>query len=70
MNIFSQLCGNNGCLWILILLLLAASSGNSIENVLAGSCTPILIALIYSMWRNGTLSHLLYGSNNGCGCNN
>ncbi len=68
MNIFSQ-CGNNSCLWILILLLLAASfSGNSLENVLAGSCTPILIALIYSMWKNGTLANLLCGNGNGCGC--
>ena len=74
MNIFSQFSGNNGCLWILILLLLAAScSGNGIESVLAGSCTPILIAIVYSMWKNGTLANLLYGSNNGgcgCGCNN
>lgn len=71
MNLFSS-CGNNSCLWILILLLLAAScSGNGIEGVLSGSCTPILIALIYSMWKNGTLSNLLCGSgcNCGCGCN-
>ena len=70
MNIFSQFGGSNSCLWILILLLLAAStSGNGIDSVLAGSCTPFLIALIYSMWRNGSLANLLYGSNNGCGCN-
>ena len=61
MNIFSS-CGGNSCLWILILLLLAAScSGNGIDGVLSGSCTPILIALIYSMWKNGTLSNLRNG---------
>ncbi len=73
MNIFSQCCGTNSCLWILILLLVAAScSGNGIDGVLSGSCTPILIALIYSMWKNGTLSNLLCGNGScgcGCGCN-
>ncbi|MDE6001127.1 MAG: chorion class high-cysteine HCB protein 13 [Clostridia bacterium] len=72
MNIFSQ-CGGNSCLWILILLLLAAScSCNGLEGVLSGSCTPVLIALIYSMWKNGTLSNLLCGNGScgcGCGCN-
>ncbi|MDE7329654.1 MAG: chorion class high-cysteine HCB protein 13 [Clostridia bacterium] len=68
MNLFSG-CGNNSCLWILILLLLASScSGNGLESVLSGSCTPILIALLYSMWKNGTLSSLLCGNNGGCGC--
>ncbi len=68
MNIFSC-CGSNSCLWILILLLVAAScSGNGLEGVLSGSCTPILIALIYSMWKNGTLSSLLCGGGNSCGC--
>ena len=69
MNLFSS-CGNNSCLWILILLLLAASScsGNGLEGVLSGSCIPVLIALIYTMWKNGTLSSLLCGGGNGCGC--
>ncbi len=68
MNLFSQ-CGNNSCLWILILLLIAASvSDNGLEGVLAGSCTPILVALIYTMWKNGTISNLLCGNNGGCGC--
>lgn len=73
MNIFSSCGGNNSCLWILILLLLAAScSGDGLANVLSGSCTPVLIALIYSMWKNGTLANLLCGNGNcgcGCGCN-
>jgi hypothetical protein len=72
MNLFSQCGGTNICLWILIILLIAASStSGGLENVLSGSCTPILIALIYSMWRNGTLSSLFCGNNNGggCGCN-
>ncbi|MCH5142692.1 MAG: hypothetical protein J1G07_03140 [Clostridiales bacterium] len=67
MNIFSS-CGNNTCLWILILLLLTAGfTGSSLEDVLSGSCTPILLALIYSMWKNGTLSRMLCGN---CGNNN
>lgn len=73
MNIFSQCGGNNNCLWILILLLLAASgsSCNGLEGVLSGSCIPILVALLYSMWKNGTLANLLCGNggNSGCGCN-
>ena len=69
MNLFSQ-CGNNSCLWILILLLIAASAtDNGLEGVLEGSCTPILVALVYTMWKNGTISNLLCGnSGNGCGC--
>ena len=40
MNLFSG-CGNNSCLWILILLLLAAScSGNGIEGVLPVAAPP------------------------------
>lgn len=70
MNIFSGCgCGSNSCLWILILLLIAAScSGNGIESVLSGCCTPVLIALLYAMWKNGTLSSIFCGNNN-CGCN-
>lgn len=70
MNIFSQCGGTNSCLWILIVLLLIAASSNcnGLEGVLSGSCTPILIALIYSMWKNGTLSKLLCGSGGSCGC--
>ena len=71
MNIFSQCGGPNSCLWILILLLLALSfSGSNLCEILSGSCTPVLIALIYTMWRNGTLSNLLCGNSNGCGCGN
>jgi len=69
MNIFSS-CGTNSCLYILILLLLAASASNcnGLEGVLSGSCIPLLIALIYSMWKNGTLQSLLGGNCNSCGC--
>ena len=71
MNIFSGCgCGSNSCLWILILLLIAAScSGNGLDSVLSGSCTPILIALIYAMWKNGTLSSIFCGNGPPCGCN-
>ena len=69
MNIFSQFCGCNSCLWILILLLIASScSENGLEGVLSGSCTPILVALVYTMWKNGTLNSLFCG-NSDCGCN-
>ncbi len=70
MNLFTN-CGTNNCLWILILILLAIScGGNSLEHILSGSCTPLLIALIYTMWKNGTLSNLFCGTgcNQGCGC--
>ena len=75
MNIFSQFGGSNSCLWILILLLIALSfSGNSLCEILSGGCTPLLLALAYTMWRNGTLSNLLCGNGNGngcgCGCGN
>jgi len=67
MNLFNGL-GGNSCLWILILLFVASTyGGNGIEGVLAGSCTPMLIALIYTMWKNGTLNNLLFGNKN-CGC--
>ena len=67
MNVFSNF-GCNTCLWTLILLLLAAGfTGNSLDDILSGSCTPILLALIYSMWKNGTLSRMLCGT---CGNNN
>ncbi|MCD8039902.1 MAG: hypothetical protein LUF82_00065 [Clostridia bacterium] len=69
MNIFSN-CGSNSCLWILLLLLIAAGcSGNGLEQVLSGSCTPVLIALLYTMWRNGTLSSILCGNDGGGCCN-
>ncbi len=69
MNIFSQFGGCNSCLWILILLLIAAScSENGLENVLSGGCTPIFAALVYTMWKNGTLNNL-FCCNNHCDCN-
>ncbi|MBE7088893.1 MAG: chorion class high-cysteine HCB protein 13 [Clostridiales bacterium] len=68
MNLFSQ-CGGNSCLWILILLLLAAScSGKCLDGILSGACTPVLIALLYTMWKNGTLSNIFCGNNCNCGC--
>jgi hypothetical protein len=72
MNLFSCGDNNNTCLWILILLLLAASTcGRGLDSALSGSCIPILIALLFTMWRNGTLSSIFCGNGggNGCGCN-
>ena len=72
MNLFSCCGGTNSCLWILILLLIASAySDNGIQDVLEGSCTPLLLAVLYTMWKNGTLRNMLCGGNgNGCGCNN
>ncbi|MBO5328114.1 MAG: chorion class high-cysteine HCB protein 13 [Clostridia bacterium] len=68
MNLFSN-CGGNSCLWILILLLLAAScSGKCLDGILSGACLPVLIALVYTMWKNGTLSNIFCGNGCGCGC--
>ena len=58
----------NGCLWILIVLLILGTCGNVFNSsVFTGCGLPILIALVYCMWRNGTLRTILGG---GCGCNN
>lgn len=70
MNLFSGLgCSSNSCLWIILLLLIAAGcSGNGIDSVLSGSCTPILVALLYTMWKNGTLSSIFCGNCGSCNC--
>ncbi len=59
----------NSCLWILIILLILGTCGNVFNSsVFTGCGLPILIALLYCMWRNGTLRTILGGC--GCGCNN
>lgn len=60
----------NSCLWILIILLILGSSGNVFNSsVLSGCGLPILIALGYCAYKNGTLA-TIFGGNGGCGCNN
>ena len=54
----------NSCLWILIALLILGTY----SSVFTGCGLPILIALVYCMWKNGTLRTILGGG--GCGCNN
>lgn len=65
----------NGCLqgntllWILIILLILGQNGNVFHSsALSGCGIPVLIALGYCMYKNGTLANILNG--NSCGCNN
>lgn len=65
--------GGNSALWILILLLLTANQRSGCgcdNNAFSGCSTPILIALLFCLCRNGTLCSLLGCNNgdNGCGC--
>ena len=66
--------GSNGCLWILIGLLILGSSGNNLLNsrALTGCGWPFLIALAYCLYKNGTLSALAnrLGLGGSCGCGN
>ena len=65
----SCLQGNSG-LWILIILLILGTCGNVFNSsVFTGCGLPVLAALLYCMWRNGTLRSVFCGGN-GCGCNN
>ena len=62
--------GNNSYLWILIILLiLGTGSGLFSSSIFKGCGWPILVALAFCMWKNGTLG-TIFGGNGGCGCNN
>ncbi len=73
MNCFSQ---GNTTLWILVaLLILGSKNGNFCSGVLDGCGLPIIIALLYCLYKNGTLSSLLTPNcccqrpeHCGCGC--
>lgn len=69
MNCFTQ---SNTTLWILVaLLILGSKDGCFCSNALSGCALPIIIALLYCLYKNGTLSSLLTPNcscNNGCGC--
>lgn len=62
-------CGNT-TLWILIaLLVLGSKDGGGFDGVFNGCTMPIVIALLYCLYKNGTLSSILTPScNNSCGC--
>ena len=64
------LTGGNTTLWILIaLLVLGSKNGVFCSNVFNGCGLPILIALLYCLYKNGTLASLLTPSCNcNCGC--
>lgn len=60
----------NVTLWILIaLIVLGSKDGIFCSNVFSGCGLPILLALLYCLYKNGTLSALLTPSCNQCGCN-
>ena len=69
MNCFSQ---GNTTLWILIaLLVLGCKDGIFCSNILNGCGLPIIVALLYCLYKNGTLSSLLTPPcccQNNCGC--
>ncbi len=57
MTCFTQ---GNTTLWILIaLLVLGSKDGIFCSNTLSGCTLPIIIALLYCLYKNGTLSQIL-----------
>ncbi|MBE5744662.1 MAG: hypothetical protein E7355_00810 [Clostridiales bacterium] len=62
----------NTTLWILIaLLVLGSKDGIFCSNVFSGCGLPILIALLFCLYKNGTLSAILTPPCNcSCGCSN
>ena len=59
----------NATLWILIaLLVLGSQDGIFCSNVFSGCGLPIILALLFCLYRNGTLAALFTPSCN-CGCN-
>ena len=63
----------NTTLWILIaLLILGSKDGIFCEGIFSGCGLPIVVALLYCLYKNGTLSSILTphcNCNCGCGCN-
>ena len=63
-------CCNQGnmTLWILIaLLVLGSKDGIFCSNVFSGCGLPIIIALLFCLYKNGTLAAILTPQC-GCGC--
>ena len=56
----------NTTLWILIaLLVLGSKNGIFNSSVFSGCGLPILVALLYCLYKNGTLANILTPA---CGC--
>ena len=73
---FMNCClSGNVTLWILIaLLVLGSKDGMFCSNVFSGCGLPIIVALLYCLYKNGTLAAALTPRCNcncgcGCGCN-
>ena len=65
---FFMTCCNQGnvTLWILIaLLVLGSKDGNFCSNIFSGCGLPIVIALLFCLYKNGTLAAFLTPT---CGC--
>ena len=58
--------GGNGCLWILILLLILCCSQSGILSGILDSCyLPVILAAAYCVCKNGGLYNMF---RSGCGC--
>ncbi len=65
MNLFGTISGENGCLWILILLLIVCCSQSGILNNILDSCyLPLILAAAYCVCKKGGLCNLFRP----CGC--
>ena len=68
MNCCTQ--GNNATLWILIALFVLCSKDGFLNGgALCGCTLPVIAALLYCLYKNGTLSEWLTPRNNCC-CDN
>ena len=68
-EVFMTCCNQgNSTLWILIaLLVLGSKDGIFCSNLFSGCGLPILVALLFCLYKNGTLSAILTPPCN-CGC--
>ena len=68
-EVFMNCCSQgNVTLWILIaLLVLGTKDGSFCTNIFNGCGLPIVMALLFCLYKNGTLSSLLTPPC-GCGC--
>lgn len=56
----------NTTLWILIALIVLGSGNGIGDGIFTGCTLPIIVALLYCLYKNGTLSELLRPRR--CGC--
>ncbi len=59
MNGFAN-SGGNGCLWILILLLIlfCSQNGGLLQGIIGSSYLPVILAVLYCVCKNGGLCNL------------